>query len=318
MHRLFKWLRKDVGHPAKVSTDPTTTTNRSSVPTVMPRVGRGSVPTVMPGTGRSSVPIIDRPGGIGPDLAGKLDLLVGRSWGSREDNQTGSFVFNTKLVPAGGAEIFVTTLLKHVRLVAPRLNVPFMTPRIEISEIEGVGGQFVENDGWVKLVLSTEFALKPAASRAILCHEICHYILFANSIWLADRADNERLTDVAMFVFGMGDIFLNGFRSRDVAFNQRGHRVGYLTDEEYHFLSREVVRLRTTGDLQSHREDELRRKLLNRLLGNKPMFGEIFGRRTPTVSDEVRSGADSGGARRFRPWKIGCLAKPATAAGGTS
>ena len=147
-----------------------------------------------------------------------------------------------------------------------------MTPRIEISEIEGACGQFVEHDGWVRLVLSKEFALNPAASRAILCHEMSHYILFANGIRLADRADNERLTDVAMFVLGMGDIFLHGFRSNDVAFNRRGYRMGYLKNEEYQFLSDEVIRLRTTGELQTHKEDELRGKLLNRLSGNKPML----------------------------------------------
>jgi hypothetical protein len=166
-----------------------------------------------------------------------------------------------------------------------------MTPRIEISEIEGAAGQFAKNDDWVKLILSTEFALKAAASRAVLCHELCHYILFANGIWLADRADNERLTDVAIFVFGMGDIFLNGFRSQDVAFNKRGHRVGYLTDLEYHFLSREVTRPRTTGELQSQREVQLRRELLNRLWGNKPMLERYLAdarTRFPTMSEPER------------------------------
>jgi hypothetical protein len=167
VRRFFNWLRKDAGHPTE---------------------GIGQIHHT-PGTGRSSVPIIDRPRGIGPDLEGKLDLLVRRSWGSREDNQTGNFVFNFMHIPAGRPEIFAKTLLKHVRLVAPRLDIPFMTPRIEVSGIEGPCGQFVEDDGWVRLILSKEFALYPAASRAILCHELCHYILFVNGIRLPDRAD---------------------------------------------------------------------------------------------------------------------------------
>jgi hypothetical protein len=117
-------------------------------------------------------PSFDRQVRIGPDLAGKLDFLVRRSWGSRDDNQTGNFVFDLMHIPAGAPEIFATTLLKHVRLVAPRLNDPFMTPRIEVSGIENACGQFVEDDGWVRLILSKEFALYPAASRAILCHEL--------------------------------------------------------------------------------------------------------------------------------------------------
>ncbi|MDR3529920.1 MAG: hypothetical protein P4L90_05115 [Rhodopila sp.] len=256
---MFNWVWKVAGRRAEGLDRPKHT----------PGTNRTSVPTVMPKAGQHSVPVVDRPGRIGPDLVGKLDLLIRRSWGSRDDNQNGSFVFGAERVPAGDAGIFVTTLLKHVRLVAPRLNVPFMTPRIEISEIEDACGLFVEDNGWVKLVVSTEFALNPAASRAILCHEMCHYILFANGIRMEDRADNERLTDVAMFVLGMGDIFLNGFRSKNVGFNRRGHRMGYLTDNEYQFLSHEVVRLRTTGELQFQTENELRGKLLNRLSGNK-------------------------------------------------
>jgi hypothetical protein len=232
-----------------------------------------------------------RPDIVGADLPSKLDLLARRSWGSREDNRSVDLVFAPKHLPPGGAEIFVATLLKHVRLVAPRLNVPFMTPRIEISEIEGAAGQFVENNGWVKLTLSTQFALYPAASRAILCHELCHYILFANGIRIADRTDNERLTDVAMFVFGMGDIFLSGFRSRDVAFNRRGHRVGYLTDTDYQFLARQVVKLRSTGEVQPHKEVALRRQLLNRLLGNEPTLERYLSharQRFPGLSEAQR------------------------------
>jgi hypothetical protein len=289
--KLFHWLRKSAGQPAEGPNR-----NRHT-----PDTGRQSVPVVAPGAGRPSAPKIERRAGIGPDVATKLDLLVRRSWGSREDNQTGNFAFDTALVPAGGADVFAATLLKHVRLVAPRLNIPFMTPRIEVSTPKGSCGQFIEEDGWVKLVVSTEFALDSAASRAILCQELSHYILFANGIRMADRTDNERLTDVAMFVLGIGNIFLYGFRSKNVGFRQRGHRIGYLTDTEYNFLSAEVIRLRTTGELQLESETELRGRLLNRPSDNKPML-ERYLACSQAVSDKVRTGANSGSARRFRPW----------------
>jgi hypothetical protein len=279
--KLFHWLRKSAGQPAEGP-------NRSNH---APATGRQSVPVVAPTARRPSVPKIERQARIRPDVATKLDLLIRRSWGSREANQTGSFVFDTALVPAGGADVFAATLLKHVRFVAPRLNVPFMTPRIEVSALKGTCGQFIEEDGWVKLVVSTEFALDSEASRAILCHELSHYILFANGIRMADRADNERLTDVAIFVLGMGGIFLNGFRSRSVGFGRSGHRMGYLTDEEYNFLSGEVIRLRTTGELQFQSETELRGRLLNRLTGDKPMLERYLAharKRFPTKSEPER------------------------------
>jgi hypothetical protein len=122
---LFNWLGKMLAIGLKVSTEPT-----------VHRAWDGAASlTVMPAAGRSSDPTVVRQGGIGPDVAGKLDLLVRQSSGSREDNQNAGFIFGTKLVPAAGAEIFVTTLAKCVRSVAPRLNVPFMTPRNEVSQI---------------------------------------------------------------------------------------------------------------------------------------------------------------------------------------
>jgi hypothetical protein len=75
-----------------------------------------------------------------------------------------------------------------------------------------------------------------------------------------------------MFVLGLGNIFLNGFKSKNVGFREHGHRMGYLTDEEYNFLSGEAIRLRTTGELQFQTETELRGRLLNRLSGNKQML----------------------------------------------
>lgn len=211
----------------------------------------------------------DREPAIGHDLPGKLELLVRRSWGPRQLRPTANFVLDIRHVPSGGLETFVAALLKHARFVAPRLNVPFMTPRIEIAEIDGACGLFVEDNGWVRFVLKTETAANAAVARAVLCHEVCHYILAANGIRLPDRLDNERLTDVAMFVFGMGGIFLDGFQTKRTTFNPRAYRVGYLTVQDYHFLSREAVRLRASGELQFGIEDELRGKLLNRLGGNK-------------------------------------------------
>lgn len=212
---------------------------------------------------------IDRQPAIGHDLPNKLELLVRRSWGPRQPNPTHNFVLDRRQVPSDGLDAFVAALLKHARRVAPGLDVPFMCPRIEIAEIDGACGLFVEDDGWVKFVVKPEAAVNAAMARAVLCHEICHYILGANGIRLPDRLDNERLTDVGMFVFGMSGIFLDGFQTKPTTFNPRAYRVGYLTVQEYHFLSREAVRLRASGELQTDNDIELVGKLLNRLGGNR-------------------------------------------------
>jgi hypothetical protein len=90
---------------------------------------------------------------------------------------------------------------------------------------------------------------------------------------------------------------------------QTGARLGYLTDREYQFLSHEVIRLRTTGELQTHKEDELRGKLLNRLSGNKPMLERYLAharQRFPTKSVPERL---QGLLDDFESWKIDCLAQ---------
>ena len=206
---------------------------------------------------------------IGHDLPRKLELLVRRSWGPRQPNPITGFVLDKRQVPSGGLKVFVAALLKHARRVAPGLDVPFMTPRIEITAIEGACGLFTERDGWVEFVLKPESAVNSAMARAILCHEVCHYILAANGIRLPDRSDNERLTDVAMFVFGIGAFFLDGFQTKPTTFNPRSYRVGYLSVAGYHFLAREAFRLRASGELQIGIDEDLRGKLLNRLSGNR-------------------------------------------------
>ena len=48
------------------------------------------------------------------------------------------------------------------------------------------------------------------AARAILCHELCHYVLLASGIREPTTSENERLTDAAMFVAGIGRYFHDG------------------------------------------------------------------------------------------------------------
>jgi hypothetical protein len=116
---------------------------------------------------------------------------------------------------------------------------------LRLLKMEVAGGRSVENDGWAKLVLGSEFAHHAAANRASLRHELCHYILCANGIRIADRADNEQL----------------------------------------------MKRPRSTGELRSAREDELRRRLRKRLIRNDTMVQPHLThvrRRVLTMSDPER------------------------------
>jgi hypothetical protein len=139
-------------------------------------------------------------------------------------------------------------MLRHARQVAPRLNVPRFAPRVIVQPLCDAAGQFVEEDGWVKITVASTFFDDTLAARAILCHELCHYVLNASGIRDPSRAENERLTDAAMFVLGLGDIFLTGYRRAPTAEYRAGHRLGYLSDAEYQFAAGYVSWLRLSHD----------------------------------------------------------------------
>lgn len=181
--------------------------------------------------------------------------LICRAWGPRDAPQRDSWL----LAPAaihrfGTGDSLITALLYHVRRIAPALTVPMLTPRLLIEDLPKDAGQFVEQDGWVKIAVGKNFFLDLPAARAILCHEICHYVLEANGIREATAGANERLTDVAMFVFGLGDVFLAGYHRVPDGY-RAGHRLGYLSEAEYRYVRQRVADLRRSGELQPTLED---------------------------------------------------------------
>jgi hypothetical protein len=196
--------------------------------------------------------ISDRPRElVGEDLKIKIERLARRAWGVREDAEKLDLVLRADVISSlGQYEPIVAALLKHVRRVAPGLSVPMMTPRVVVERLPDAAGQFGEDDGWVKIVVGSDFLREPEAAQAILCHELCHYVLGANGIREPTTKANERLTDVAMFVFGLGDIFLAGYRTKPGVEYRSGHRLGYLNDAEYEHIRDHVTELRRTGHLQ--------------------------------------------------------------------
>jgi hypothetical protein len=189
-------------------------------------------------------------GQLSADLKSKVNMLATKAWGSREDIQSTTLVLNPAMVSnILGHQELVKTLLRHVDRIAPALSVPRMVPRIVVERLCEAAGQFVEDEeGWVKIVVGMNFFNNMSAARAILCHELCHYILGANGIRAVPTIENERLTDVAIFVFGLGDIFLAGYQSAPNSNYRVGHRLGYLADSDYGFLSRYVHQLRRSEE----------------------------------------------------------------------
>ena len=199
------------------------------------------------------------------DLDTKIEQLVKRAWGPREDSAGVELVLSPRSLSGLSHDDILAELLRHVRRVAPALSVPMMKPKIVVESIFGAAGQFLVQDGWVKISVGTEFFLNLSAAQAILCHELCHYVLEANGIRESTTLANERLTDVAMFVFGLGDIFLAGYQARPGIEYRRGHRLGYLTDAEYHSVDDAVFELRLSAEAQPTRVAEVQTLLKARI-----------------------------------------------------
>lgn len=209
----------------------------------------------------------DAPGKIklDRDLSLLLRKLVSRAWGMQEMAEVPLNIAPRSISQAVSDEQFIALLLRHVSRVAPALEVPRMTPRVVISGTKKEAGQFIIDDGWVSIAVSPVFVGDLAAARAILCHELCHYVLEANGIRDPSRETNEKMTDIAMFVFGLGDVFLEGYRSKPGLRYREGHRLGYLTNVEYRGVYNEVVRLRRTGELQSTALEAMEKKFRSRI-----------------------------------------------------
>src|SRR4051812_11724492 len=111
-----------------------------------------------------------------PELDAKIKRLITKSWGPSRNGQHKGFDFAANLnTNANSLEQYTTAMLHHIRRVAPILNVPWLTPRVTITSLTSAAGRFVEEDGWVRIEVDQNFLLKPAAAKAILCHEVCHY-----------------------------------------------------------------------------------------------------------------------------------------------
>ncbi|HEX7887341.1 MAG TPA: hypothetical protein VF474_15295 [Phenylobacterium sp.] len=212
------------------------------------------------------VPI--EPHAVSPDIDQMIMQLARRSWPLREEAGATLFEFQTMMV-ANDLSVFLSDLLKHIRSVAPQLNVPRMNPRVVVEGMAVAAGQFVEQDGWVKIAVSANFLTDVEASRAILCHEVCHYVLNASGIRLNETNQNERLTDVAMFVFGLGGVFSAGYRRAANRNYRHGHKLGYLSDPEYAYARKRTLDLWRSGELHTEQFAELQRQFRSTIPDSK-------------------------------------------------
>lgn len=191
-------------------------------------------------------------------LLGILESLAAEAWSKPSLDPSGAFL----LPSAGlwrdsspqGLGRTLRTFYEHARTWAPGFDVPTFVPPILIANPKSHAGVFgVDAENYGTITVSTEFLTSVEATLLILAHEACHHILLQSGLSYQFKNDvpvNERITDLAMFVCGFGEIV------------QRGHSVvkrsggrltsihlGYLPSDEYESAHRYVLAKRVAAHL---------------------------------------------------------------------
>lgn len=206
----------------------------------------------------------------------QLQELTKIAWTTEESFRQPQFLLNLSdfAYTPSPAQV-VEALIRHAERITPGFQVPYMVPRVLVEEVIAyplaIGLFEVDEEGWVTIRVRSDFFEDQLTGQAILAHETCHYILENFGIRKSDFKENERYTDLCMFVCGFGQIFMAGYKRLPSQYEYRpGHHLGYLTDAEYEFANQYVLQLRQSNELKFISElDKLKKSLLKLLYGDQ-------------------------------------------------
>src|SRR5262245_15901454 len=194
--------------------------------------------------------------GASHEIERLLQELGQRAWRKETRHPAGSFLLAPSTLGKGtDAEALranLSVLYEHARRWAPGLIVPYHVPRVRLSEVLANPGQYnVDSDGWVAIEVSTAFASRDQALAVVLAHEACHHILDLTGLDdKRDRVRTERMTDLAMFICGFGDIVRSGRTSvRQTASGYVKTHLGYLESSDYEYAYEWVIGARVANGL---------------------------------------------------------------------
>jgi hypothetical protein len=203
------------------------------------------------------------------NLRWRIDKLAKAAWESSETLGDDFFLVSPSSLDGLTRHEIVRAYLDHARKIATGLPIPQRVPDIKSKVSNDSAGTFGATQGWPIINLAVDLP-SLAAVRAVLAHEVCHYILNAAGLREDDSLDNEKLTDLSMFVLGLGHVFLSGYRTLGNSEEYRpGHRMGYLTDAEYAFASRYVMTARHDNTIKLPSRIELLRSRIITRVGEK-------------------------------------------------
>ena len=145
----------------------------------------------------------------------------------------------------------VNQLYRHARTWAPGFDIPYSIPKIIVSSRISSAGQYrADKDGYLFIEIARGFIGSPEAILAILAHETCHHILDLSGIRGFSVDESERLTDLAAFICGFGELILHGHsQARRVGYEWTQVHLGYHSLEEYRSAQQWVLRIQNLSEV---------------------------------------------------------------------
>lgn len=140
---------------------------------------------------------------------------------------------------------------KAVEFLSQRFG--FVAPSVqydwsgEISDFDSVRGIMTEG----RIILSILNTYNKYALAAVTVHELMHYALInRKNIIFPDRAENEKITDLAAIVIGFGNLILNGKAVKREEMGGVSETLGILTTKEAIYGYNKVCRLRGINNVE--------------------------------------------------------------------
>jgi hypothetical protein len=224
-----------------------------------------------------------------------LEALARGAWGGRRHPAAQGFILRPESLPPtdtnAGREEVLRRYYSHARAWAPGWEVPFAVPRVHVTPwMDAAGAYEADAHGYLSIHVAPEYSAHENACRVVLAHEACHHILDVSGVRAPTRDAHERLTDLAMYVCGLGEIVNRGVRSLLVAGGGWAQvHLGYLTPEEHALACDWVCRVQGLSATPSLQGTEPRRPPRASLLGR--VFGRLL----------RRHAEDPAGTRPSRP-----------------
>ena len=174
---------------------------------------------------------------INEDLNSKLLVLANAAWRDRTIGD-GFYLDPSALgYPQTESEIAHTfgLLYTHAKIWSRGLNVPEQLPHVSIGSVikKNVVGQYSQDGNYANVMISPSILNSAGVLLATLAHEACHHIMDLSFLNEPVHDENERKTDLAVYVFGFGRIAKLAWRQTDC-----GQSLGYLTRSEHDYAQK--------------------------------------------------------------------------------